>query len=325
MTENQELSHLTSAILIKLTEVFKQSKPQLILVHGDTTTTFAASLSAYYHRIPIAHIEAGLRTNDLMAPWPEEANRKLTDALSSFYFAPTFQAKQNLLREGVGEEKIYVTGNTVIDSLYEVCDQLESDPLLRLQMKQYFPFLNADRKMILVTSHRRENFGEGFQRICRALVNIASLFPNVDIVYPVHLNPNVQEPVKESLSKVPNIYLIAPLDYLHFIYLMKTAHIILTDSGGVQEEAPSLGKPVLVMRDKTERPEAVEAGTVKLVGSDVNKIVDNVKQLLMNDKMYQSMSCAINPYGDGKAATRILRVVENIVRATSNLYENIDT
>ncbi|WP_081778065.1 non-hydrolyzing UDP-N-acetylglucosamine 2-epimerase [Legionella lansingensis] len=312
MTTNQDLSDLTAKILLRLAEVFKQYKPNLVLVHGDTTTTLAASLSAYYHHIPVAHVEAGLRTGDLNSPWPEEANRKLVSALAVAHFAPTERSRSNLIQEGIASETIHVVGNTVIDALQEMVAKIESQPKFAYELKQKFPFLRDERKLLLVTGHRRENFGKGFERICQALAKIARLFPEVDVVYPVHLNPRVQQPVKSLLENIDNIYLIEPVDYPLFVYLMKSAYLILTDSGGIQEEAPSLGKPILVMRDVTERPEAIEAGTVKLVGTDVEKIVINVKELLTDTKLYQQMSHAQNPYGDGQASARIVQIISQL-------------
>jgi UDP-N-acetylglucosamine 2-epimerase (non-hydrolysing) len=317
MTANQDLSSLTSKILLGLAEVFKQYKPDFVLVHGDTTTTLAASLSAYYHRIPVVHIEAGLRTGDMTSPWPEEANRKLAGALAVVHFAPTPCSRDNLLREGVAPESIYVTGNTVIDALNGMVNKIEQDLVLSHKLSSEFSFLSPERRFILVTGHRRENFGEGFERICQALAETAVLFPHIDIVYPVHLNPHVQQPVKSLLGHIPNIHLIEPVDYLPFVYLMKSAYIILTDSGGIQEEAPSLGKPVLVMRDITERPEAVASGTVKLVGTDIEKIVGNITLLVTNNELYQQMSCAQNPYGDGKASERIAEVIVQLASRNS--------
>ena len=314
MTESQNLSHLTSKILTKLDEVYQHYQPNLVLVHGDTTTTLAASLSAYYHHIPVAHVEAGLRTGDIYSPWPEEVNRKMTAVLARWHFAPTALARHNLLREGILAQSIYVTGNTVIDALYEMTNKLALDSLLTRQFQQMFSYLNPSRKMILVTGHRRENFGQGFQRICQALASIAQLYPDLDIVYPVHLNPNVQQAVQSLLGVAPNIHLIAPVDYLPFIYLMQSAYLILTDSGGIQEEAPSLGKPVLVMRDKTERPEAIEAGTVVLVGTNVAKILSKVQELLTNEQVYLRMSQAQNPYGDGKASARIVEFISQFFK-----------
>ena len=309
MTPNQTLTGLTTQILNKLTDVYDQYQPDLVLVHGDTTTALAAALSAYYHRIPVAHVEAGLRTGQIDSPWPEEMNRQVIGTLAKWHFAPTTQAKHNLLREGVPEETIYVTGNTVIDALYQMIHQLETQPTICQQLQQQFAFLNNHRKMILVTGHRRENFGEGFERICKALATIARLHPEVDIVYPVHLNPQVLLPVQSLLGDINNIHLLEPVDYVSCVYLMKTAYLILTDSGGIQEEAPSLGKPVLLMRDTTERPEAVDAGTVKLVGTDVEKIVSHVELLLNNKQCYHQMSIAQNPYGDGEAAARIVNII----------------
>jgi len=305
MKPGQDLTGVTTAILAGMKDVLATCKPDVVLVHGDTATTFAASLAAYYQQIPVAHVEAGLRTGNLYSPWPEEANRKLTGALATLHFAPTENSKANLLREGVDPASIHVTGNTVIDALLEVVERLDKDEELGQQAAAPTAFLNRARKLILVTGHRRESFGGGFERICQALLETAKQHPDVDFVYPVHLNPQVQEPVNRLLAGVDNIYLIEPLDYLPFVHLMSQAHIILTDSGGIQEEAPSLGKPVLVMRDTTERPEAVSAGTVKLVGTDVTKIVGELHSLLIDKNAYQSMSFAHNPYGDGKACQRI--------------------
>lgn len=306
MKHGQDLTDVTTSILQGMKGVFAQFKPDVVLVHGDTATTLAASLAAYYQQIPVAHVEAGLRTGNMFSPWPEEGNRKLTTVLTSKHFAPTATSKANLLAEGVASEKIVVTGNTVIDALLDVVARLDSDPVLRASAAAPSAFLDPLRRVILVTGHRRESFGGGFERICQALTQVAQQQPDVDIVYPVHLNPNVQQPVKRLLGQTSNIHLIEPLDYLPFVYLMTRTHIILTDSGGIQEEAPSLGKPVLVMRDTTERPEAVEAGTVKLVGTDVARIVNALNQLLTDDAAYRAMSHAHNPYGDGKACQRIL-------------------
>ncbi len=305
MKPGQDLTAVTTAILTGMKEVLANCKPDVVLVHGDTATTFAASLAAYYQQIPVAHVEAGLRTGNLYSPWPEEANRKLTGALATLHFAPTENSKANLLREGVDPKSIHVTGNTVIDALLEVLERLDTDMALGQQAAAPTAFLNRDRKLILVTGHRRESFGGGFERICQALLETAKQHPEVDIVYPVHLNPQVQEPVNRLLAGTGNIHLIEPLDYLPFVYLMSRAHVILTDSGGIQEEAPSLGKPVLVMRDTTERPEAVAAGTVKLVGTDAGRIVGELHKLLTSSTAYQEMSFAHNPYGDGKACQRI--------------------
>jgi UDP-N-acetylglucosamine 2-epimerase (non-hydrolysing) len=297
-------------VLTGLESVLKEEKPDVVLVHGDTSTTFAASLAAYYQRIAVGHVEAGLRTGNIYSPWPEEINRRLTGAITKFHFAPTAMARDNLLREGVAASDITVTGNTVIDALLSIVARLDSDPALRGVAEKQFSFLNPDRKLILVTGHRRENFGAGFEHICQALRELAEA-EDVEVVYPVHLNPNVQEPVRRILGDHPRIRLIDPLDYIPFVYLMKRSYLILTDSGGVQEEAPSLGKPVLVMRDTTERPEAVEAGTVRLVGTDAQRIISEARRLLESEQEYQTMSRAHNPYGDGLASQRIVgRLVE---------------
>lgn len=309
MKHGQTLVDVTCKILQKLTAVLDEFSPDVVLVHGDTATTFATTLACYYKKIAVGHVEAGLRTGDIYSPWPEEGNRKLTGALSKYHFAPTQQSLENLLNENVPKETVFVTGNTVIDALLEIVKKLESDFELRTQLSEHFSFVDKTQKMILVTGHRRENFGGGFERICKALSNIAIENPDVQIVYPVHLNPNVKAPVEKYLSEINNIHLIEPQEYLPFVYLMSQAYIILTDSGGIQEEAPSLGKPVLVMRDTTERPEAVKAGTVKLVGTDVEKIVTTVKELLSDSVAYESMSFAHNPYGDGTACQKIRDVL----------------
>ena len=314
MSPGQTLGKITSKVLEGLEHVYADFEPDLVLVHGDTCTTFAASLAAYYKKIPIGHIEAGLRTGDLYSPWPEEANRKITGALTNAHFAPTERSKNNLLAENVNAASIYVTGNTVIDALLWVQKKIQSDHLLSNDLAARFPFLDPNMRLILVTGHRRESFGAGFERMCQAINQIAEQHPEVQIVYPVHLNPNVQKPVNKYLSGKENIFLIDPLEYLPFVYLMMQSYFILTDSGGVQEEAPSLGKPVLVMRDTTERPEAVEAGTVRLVATDVQKICDESEILLCDEKAYTKMSKAHNPYGDGKACERIV----NILLALSN-------
>lgn len=309
MKPGQDLTDVTTAILQGLKAVLTEFKPDIVLVHGDTATTFAASLAAYYHQIPVAHVEAGLRTGNLYSPWPEEGNRKLTGALAKLNFAPTETSQNNLLREGVNPDNIVVTGNTVIDALLDVVKRLDQDPELLAQASAPAAFLDPSRKLILVTGHRRESFGDGFERICQALMEVAQQHPEVDIVYPVHLNPNVREPVNRLLKGIGNIYLIAPLDYLPFVHMMTRAYIILTDSGGIQEEAPSLGKPVLVMRDTTERPEAVSAGTVKLVGTNTTDIVRELNRLLIDTTAYRDMSYAHNPYGDGNACQRILEAL----------------
>ena len=306
MKPGQDLTDVSTAILQGMKSVFSDFKPDMVLVHGDTATTFATSLAAYYQQIPVAHVEAGLRTGNLYSPWPEEGNRKLTGALAQLHFAPTTNSRDNLLKEGIAADRIIVTGNTVIDALLDVMKRLDEDQELFARAAEPGAFLDRDRKLILVTGHRRESFGGGFERICQALMEVAQQHPEVDIVYPVHLNPNVREPVNRLLSGIGNIYLIEPLDYLPFVHMMSRAHIILTDSGGIQEEAPSLGKPVLVMRDTTERPEAVAAGTVKLVGSDTANIVRELNKLLLDQEAYKTMSFAHNPYGDGRACQRII-------------------
>lgn len=306
MRPGQSLHEVTSRILTGLKPVLEAEKPEVILVHGDTATTFAATLAAYYAQIPVGHVEAGLRTGSIYSPWPEEGNRKLTTALSNYHFAPTEAARLNLLAENVDEHKIYVTGNTVIDALLTVRNHIETDPKIAETIAARFDFLHPNKRLVLVTGHRRESFGSGFEQICTALSNICKQHSDVQIVYPVHLNPNVQDPVRRLLGANKNIHLIEPLDYLPFVYLMTRAHLILTDSGGIQEEAPSLGKPVLVMRDTTERPEAVAAGTVRIVGTDVSTITSEASRLLSDQMAYQEMSRAHNPYGDGQACRRIL-------------------
>ncbi|MCA8219345.1 UDP-N-acetylglucosamine 2-epimerase (non-hydrolyzing) [Burkholderia cepacia] len=305
MRAGQTLGELTGQILNAFDPVLASLAPDLVLVHGDTATTFAASLAAYYRRIPVGHVEAGLRTGDLYAPWPEEGNRKLTAALALHHFAPTGTSKSNLLAEGVPAQRIHVTGNTVIDALLMATDRLNRDPALKQRMRAAFPFLDDGARMILVTGHRRENFGRGFERICEAIATIARRHPDCRIVYPIHLNPNVREPVSRLLADIANVTLVEPQDYLPFVHLMSRAWLILTDSGGIQEEAPSLGKPVLVMRDSTERPEAVSAGTVRLVGTDVERLVGAVEELWTDSDAYRAMSRAHNPYGDGRASERI--------------------
>lgn len=311
MSPGQSLYQVTSRILENLEDVLKSFCPDVVLVHGDTATTFATALAAYYQKIPVGHVEAGLRTGNLNSPWPEEANRKLTGAITRYHFAPTNTSHENLRAESVPEENITVTGNTVIDALFWVRDKINQEKCLGRQLASQYPFLNKDKKLILVTGHRRESFGGGFERICEALKSIATQYPECQILYPVHLNPNVQEPVNRLLSSADNIFLIEPQDYLPFVYLMTRAYLILTDSGGIQEEAPSLGKPVLVMRDTTERPEAVKAGTVKLVGTDVSMIVSEVSKLIESEEYYLRMSEAHNPYGDGKACQRIITALVN--------------
>jgi len=304
MQPGQTLAGLTSRILTGMDGVITKHAPDIVLVHGDTTTTMATSLAAFYNRTAIGHVEAGLRTGNLYSPWPEEANRKVTGALGTLHFSPTEQSRRNLLSEGVPQDSILVTGNTVIDALLTVVDRIKCDTALEASLRSQFPFLDPGKRLVLVTGHRRENFGDGFEQICRALKAIASR-GDTQVVYPVHLNPNVQEPVRRILSDEANVHLIEPLNYLPFVYLMSRSHIIVTDSGGVQEEAPSLGKPVLVMRDTTERPEAVEAGTVRLVGTDARRIAEEANTLLDDADAYQAMARAHNPYGDGLASRRI--------------------
>lgn len=308
MRPGQDLSHVTSSVLQGLGPILSEFRPDRILVQGDTTTAFASSLAAFYARTNVGHLEAGLRTGDLLSPWPEEGNRKLVSAIADLHFAPTTWARDNLLKEGISPERIDVTGNTVIDALFEVRRQIELNSALKAELDKRFGFLSATKRLVLVTGHRRESFGGGFERICNALARISEM-PNVEVLYPVHLNPNVRKPVQELLSDLPNIHLIEPVDYQSFVYLMSRAHIILTDSGGIQEEAPSLGKPVLVMRDTTERPEAVVAGTALLVGTDIEKIEREITSLLTMPRRYEAMSRARNPYGDGTAARRIVERV----------------
>lgn len=312
MRPGQTLTQLTCNILQGMEGVFAQYKPNWVLVHGDTSTTLAASLAAYYQQVGVAHVEAGLRTGNLYSPWPEEANRQLTGRLARLHFAPTVQAQINLLNEGVTPDTIHVTGNTVIDALLSVSQRLDADRSLTQTLATQFPFLDPSKRLVLVTGHRRENFGAGFEAICHALKAIASQ-PGVQVVYPVHLNPRVQETVRSILGGVDHVNLIEPQDYLPFVHLMKRSYIILTDSGGVQEEAPSLGKPVLVMRDTTERPEAVAAGTVRLVGTDCQRIVTETLRLLNEATNYEQMAYAHNPYGDGKACEKIRNIFENLI------------
>lgn len=312
MKTGQDLTDITTGTLSGLKEVLAMWTPNVVLVHGDTSTAFAAALAAFYQRIPVAHVEAGLRTGDIHSPWPEEANRKLVSVLTQWHFAPTTTACDNLLSEGVKSNQIYVTGNTVIDALLQVREKIITDTQLQNQFAQKFRFLDDCKRLILVTGHRRENFGGGFERICQALVQIAKENPQVQILYPVHLNPNVQEPVNRLLSDIDNIFLIEPQDYLPFVYLMNRSTLILTDSGGVQEEAPSLGKLVLVMRDTTERPEAVAAGTVKLVGTEIDIICKEVASVLDNLHTNKYKNLTSNPYGDGTASIKIMQVLSQL-------------
>lgn len=306
MQNGQTLVSITSLILSRLSEVLKDFSPDYVLVHGDTTTTSSAALASYYHQIKVAHVEAGLRTGDIYSPWPEEGNRKLVASLAQLHFTPTKTSASNLRKENVDDKFISITGNTVIDTLLLAKKEINDDIYFKDQLLKKYNFLNSDKKIVLITGHRRENFGDGFKNICSAIDTLSSKFPEVNFVYPVHLNPNVKDIVTESLSGKENIFLIEPLDYKPFIFLMDQSYLILTDSGGVQEEAPSLGKPVLVMRNTTERPEAIEAGTVRLVGTNYQKIVDEVTKLLTDSSEYNKMSLAHNPYGDGLASSRII-------------------
>ena len=321
MKQGQDLYDITSRVLLGMRDVFKVCKPDILFVHGDTTTSTAAALAGFYLQIPVAHVEAGLRTNDIYSPWPEEMNRQITGRIATYNLSPTQLSRQNLLKENVDENKITVTGNTVIDALHWVTAKIKSDKKLDdnlsldLKSKGYdTKRLIGNRRLILITGHRRENFGDGFLHICHAIQDLAKKFPEVDFVYPMHLNPNVRKPIHqvfgEDLNNLGNIFFIEPLEYLPFVFLMEKSDIVLTDSGGIQEEAPGLGKPVLVMRNTTERPEAVDAGTVKLVGTDYDAIVDNVSKLLNDRNLYNKMSKATNPYGDGKACERIIRYIE---------------
>lgn len=317
MKEGQDLYDVTTRVLLGMREVLKKTKPDVVLVHGDTTTSTAAALAAFYQQIPVGHVEAGLRTHNIYSPWPEEMNRQLTGRMATYHFAPTELSRDNLLAEGIATDRIFITGNTVIDALQQVVTRVKGNADLRnevsrklLQFGYDVNRLEAGRRLVLITGHRRENFGEGFLNICRAIQTLSKRFPEVDFVYPMHLNPNVRKPIREifgdNLGGLGNLFFIEPLEYLQFVTLMDRSSIVLTDSGGIQEEAPGLGKPVLVMRDTTERPEAVKAGTVKLVGTDYNQIVDNVEKLLTDNAAYAEMSRANNPYGDGKACSYIV-------------------
>jgi UDP-N-acetylglucosamine 2-epimerase (non-hydrolysing) len=315
MKSGQDLYDITSAILTGMRDVLEEIHPDFVFVHGDTTTSTAVALAAFYKQIPVAHIEAGLRTRNIYSPWPEEMNRQLTGRIASFHFAPTRTSRRNLINEGIDEKKIIVTGNTVIDALHSVIRMIQSDEQVLLKVKhtiknEGYPIdrIHYDKKLVLITGHRRENFGEGFRNICNAIKDLGNMYPDVDFIYPMHLNPNVRIAIKDCFEGTlhPNVYFINPLEYLPFTYLMSVSYIILTDSGGIQEEAPGLGKPVLVMRDTTERPEAVEAGTVKLVGTDYDTIVREVSTLLTNQDCYKTMSCAVNPYGDGNSCNYIV-------------------
>lgn len=321
MKQGQDLYDVTSRVLLGMRDVLKEVQPDIVLVHGDTTTSTAAALAAFYQQIPVGHVEAGLRTHNIYSPWPEEMNRQLTGRIATYHFAPTPLSKQNLLAENVKPEQIAVTGNTVIDALYMVVDKIKSNKELDKELEEILLCSGYDvnrlsdgKKLVLITGHRRENFGDGFISMCKAIQTLTQKYPDVDFVYPMHLNPNVRKPIHEvfgkDLSHLGNMFFIEPLEYLSFVYLMEKSTIVLTDSGGIQEEAPGLGKPVLVMRDTTERPEALEAGTVKLVGTDFDKIVNEVSALLENRECYERMSKAVNPYGDGKACERIVEYLQ---------------
>ncbi len=336
MKAGQDLYDVTSRVLLGMRDVIKEAKPDIVLVHGDTSTSTAAALAAFYQQIPVGHVEAGLRTHNIYSPWPEEMNRQLTGRIATYHFAPTDTSKKNLIKEGVAETNIFVTGNTVIDALYWVINKMESTPDLKSMVINIFEnfnlkkalvdtWISKERKLVLITGHRRENFGQGFLNICEAIRDLSVLYPNVDFIYPMHLNPNVRNAIREvfgstdnsQLSK-RNVFFIEPLDYLPFVYLMNLSYFVLTDSGGIQEEAPGLGKPVLVMRDTTERPEALEAGTVRLVGTEKQIIIDEVKLLIENNEHYTRMAKANNPYGDGKACHRIVNFLlnQNIIKTT---------
>lgn len=321
MKQGQDLYDVTTHVLTGMRDVLKESRPDLVLVHGDTTTSTAAALAAFYQQIPVGHIEAGLRTHNIYSPWPEEMNRLITGRIASYHFSPTPLSRQNLLDEGIKEEAITVTGNTVIDALYMVVDKIKHDKSLDIQLEVSLKKagynvkrLNEDRSLVLITGHRRENFGNGFIHMCQAIKTLTEKYPQVDFVYPMHLNPNVRQPIYEvfGTARLSNMFFIEPLEYLSFIYLMEKSTIVLTDSGGIQEEAPGLGKPVLVMRNTTERPEALEAGTVKLVGTDYHKIVNEVSALLDEPEYYDRMSKAVNPYGDGEACKRIINTIQYV-------------
>ena len=316
MKQGQDLYDVTARVLTGMRDVLKEAQPDVVLVHGDTTTSTAAALASFYQQIPVGHVEAGLRTRNIYSPWPEEMNRQITGRIAAYHFAPTALSRQNLLEEGIKPESIVVTGNTVIDALYMVVDRIKNDDSLNISLREELREAGYDverlktgeRKLVLITGHRRENFGQGFIHMCLAIKTLTEKYPDVDFVYPMHLNPNVRQPIREVFGEktASNMFFIEPLEYLSFVYLMEKSTIVLTDSGGIQEEAPGLGKPVLVMRDTTERPEALEAGTVKLVGTDFEKIVGEVSMLLEDEGYYEKMSKAVNPYGDGMACERVI-------------------
>lgn len=330
MQKGQDLYDVTSRVLLGMRDILKEAKPDMVLVHGDTSTSTAAALAAFYQQIPVGHIEAGLRTHNIYSPWPEEMNRQITGRIAGLHFAPTDLSKQNLLKEGISSSMIYVTGNTVIDALHSVVEKIRINGTIQTELDALLLKAGYDtgrlnqeggRKLILITGHRRENFGDGFINICNAIKYLSEIYSHIDFVYPMHLNPNVRKPISEVFGdKINNnMFFIEPLDYLPFVYLMEKSHLVLTDSGGIQEEAPGLGKPVLVMRDTTERPEALKAGTVKLVGTDYHKIVTEVSQLCENNKYYDKMSEAINPYGDGLACSRIVNYLKKIYVSTDKI------
>ena len=319
MKQGQDLYDVTSRVLLGMRDVLQESNPDIVLVHGDTTTSSAAALAAFYRQIPVGHVEAGLRTHNIYSPWPEEMNRQITGRIAGYHFAPTELSRKNLLAEGIADDRIFVTGNTVIDALHQVVAKISSSDAMRAELDQALLSAGYDTKrlangkrLVLITGHRRENFGDGFLSMCSAIKALNEKYPEMDFVYPMHLNPNVRRPIGEVFGETPpgNMFFIEPLDYLPFVYLMEKSYLVLTDSGGIQEEAPGLGKPVLVMRDTTERPEALEAGTVKLVGTDYDKIIDEVSRLADDPDYYQSMSRAVNPYGDGHACPRIADAIE---------------
>lgn len=323
MKPGQDLYDVTARILSGMRDILTRTQPDVLLVHGDTTTSMAVALAAFYQQIPVGHVEAGLRTHNIYSPWPEEMNRQITGRIATYHFSPTPLSRENLLREGIDKSRILVTGNTVIDALYAVVNKMKDDVPLQLSLEKELKAAGYDtgrlvteegRRLVLITGHRRENFGDGFLHICRAIKMLSEKYPDVDFVYPMHLNPNVRKPIKEIFgeNRQSNLFFIEPLEYLSFVYLMEKSHIVLTDSGGIQEEAPGLGKPVLVMRDTTERPEALEAGTVKLVGTDYDKIVSEVSSLLDDAQYYEKMSQAVNPYGDGKACERIAQYIQTL-------------
>ncbi|MGO9017093.1 MAG: non-hydrolyzing UDP-N-acetylglucosamine 2-epimerase [Syntrophobacteraceae bacterium] len=316
MESGQDPLQITCAVLTGLRSVLEETRPDLVLVHGDTTTTMAAALASFYFRTQVGHVEAGLRTRNKFAPYPEEMNRRVAGAIADLHFAPTPRARQNLIEEAVDPKTIYVTGNTVVDALFAALAIIEEDPGIRDRFAEQFSYLNPEKKLILVTGHRRENFGEGFENICRSLAEVAAIHPEVQILYPVHLNPNVCRPVRKTLGNMEgaNIFLIDPVDYLPFVYLMNRSYMIVTDSGGIQEEAPSLGKPVLVMRDVTERPEGVQAGIVKVIGTKVREICSSISRLISDAAAYKQMTSSRNPYGDGKAAQRIVDIIHEIFK-----------